>query len=658
MKKTLFILSAIFGFSSLIGQATDKEILLKINNSEVTKDEFLRIYNKNKGIEADNKLSVDEYLQLFINYKLKVEEAENLGYDTVPGFIKEINGYKKQLSKPYLESDDVVESKSKVEYERMKEEINASHILVMHNFDVAPKDTMKAYNQAQAIRKRLIAGEPFEEVAKAMSDDKSAIDNGGNLGWFSAQRMVDPFEDACYKLKVGDISDIVRTQFGYHIIKLNGRRPYKGTMNISHVIAVFSKNASDAEKEAAKQKIDKAYADLQAGVPWDTVAVRYSEHKNTAGKGGKLGWVNSYNVPSEFNETIYDLNPGEYTKPFASRYGQHIARLNERKPLEPYDDIKSEIAKKVKSSPDFNSITKNSLVNRIKNEYGFKAYEENVTPFNTLCDSSMLVGKWDYTVAKDMVLPVFTIGDKTFNQYDFAKFIAERRLYNRSVPIPANVHARFNAFIEENVIGYEEDKLPSKYPDLRYLLEEYHDGILLFNLTENMVWKKAIEDTVGLTTFYNQLPEKYSWSQRISISKYTYSDSSLIKPLLKLAKKSAKNGTNAEALSAKLCPNDSLPCVSVVAVKYEKGDNSLIDSIEWKPGSYLVSKEGNKQVLFYVNQILSPEIKKLTDAKGLYTADYQNFLEKNWIESLRNKYNIQVNNEVLDKIKAENSKGM
>jgi peptidyl-prolyl cis-trans isomerase SurA len=653
MRKTLSLFATIFGLSTLIGQTSEQEVLLKINNKEVTKDEFLRIYNKNRGIETDNSLSVDDYLQLFINYKLKVEEAENLGYDTVPAFVKEMGGYKKQLSKPYLENDDMLESNCQMEYQRMHEEINAAHILVMHNFTASPKDTIEAYNKALSIRQRILAGEPFASVAAAMSDDKSAVENGGNLGWFSALRMVDPFENACYNLKVGEISDIVKTQFGYHIIRVNGRRPNKGDINVSHIFTSIPKNSTDAEKQTAKQKIEKAYSELIAGAAWDSVTAKYSEHPGTASKGGKLGWVNMNSIPSEFIDACYDMNPGEYSKPFLTNFGYHIVKLNETKPVAPYEELKSEISKKVKLSPAFVATTKETLTSRIKKEYGFKSFEENIVPFYTLCDSTVLRGKWDYNKAKDLTKPVLTIGDKTCTQFDFAKFIAEKKLYNVGISVPINIYNRFNDYIEKEVIAYEEERLPLKYPELRYLLEEYHDGILLFNLTEDVVWKKAIDDTAGLKSFYDQLPEKYSWGQRIVLTKYSYSDSTKLDALLKLAKKNSKGTVKAEEFSAKLCPTDSLPCVSITELKYEKGDNSLADSITWKPGSYLPTKDGNKFVLFYVKQILQPQTKFLTDAKGLYTADYQNYLEKNWINLLRNKYNIQINNEVLEGIKKE-----
>lgn len=653
MRKALSIFTVIIGINSLIGQTTEQQVLLKINNKDITKDEFLRIYNKNRGIETENVLSVDDYLQLFINYKLKVEEAENIGYDTMPSFIKEMNGYKKQLSKPYLEKDDMLEAYCQEEYKRMHEQINASHILVMHNFTSNPKDTLAAYKKIVELRQRIIAGEPFKEVAAASSDDKSAEQNGGDLGWFTALRMVDPFENACYNMKVGEISNIVKTDFGYHIIKLNGRRPNKGDLNVAHVFTMLPKNFTDAEKQAANQKIEKAWADLQAGVPWDSVTAKYSEHKGTANRGGNLGWVNMNSIPSAFIDECYILQHGQYSKPFLTGWGYHIVRLINTKPIAPYEELKSEIAKKVKSSPTFVATTKEILTSRIKKEYVFKAYEENVIPFYTLCDSSMLSGKWDFNKAKDMTLPVFTIGDKTYNQFDFAKFIASKKMYNKGISIPVNIDARFNEYIENEVIAYEEENLPSKFPELKYLLEEYHDGILLFNLTENVVWKKAIEDTTGLKAFYDQLPKKYSWGERIVLAKYVYTDSTKLGDLLKLAKKNTKGELKAQGISSKLCPGDSLPCVSLSELKYEKGDNSLADSIAWKTGSYLTTKDGNKFVLFYVNQILPAQSKLLADAKGLYTADYQNLLEKNWISTLRNKYSVNINNEVLESIKKD-----
>jgi len=208
-----------------------------------------------------------------------------------------------------------------------------------------------------------------------------------------------------------------------------------------------------------------------------------------------------------------------------------------------------------------------------------------------------------------------------------------------------------NEFIEKKIKRYEIAKLPEKHPEYKYLLEEYHDGILLFNLTEDKVWRKAVEDSAGLLAFYNQLPEKYQWEERIVMSKFAYEDSTLTPQLIKLAKKRVKKGWDEKTLSMMLCGQDTLPCISITELKYERGDNALADELQWKKGTYRVSKDKDNTILYFMEGTLPPQLKKLEDARGLYTADYQSHLEKLWIEELRAKYTIKVNEEVLDKLR-------
>jgi peptidyl-prolyl cis-trans isomerase SurA len=556
------------------------------------------------------------------------------------------------LSEPYLENKVLLDSYVKESYKRMQEEINASQILVSVNFDSHPEDSTKAYKKAMEVRQRIIAGEPFEEVANSMADGNSKV-NGGKLGWFTANKMVYPFETACYNLKVGEISMPVKTQYGYHIIRVNGRQKNKGELAASHIIVFVPKDATDLDKQAAKQKIEKAYAELKAGTPWGKVVETYSEHERTKKKEGRLGYINRGMSQDFLWDTLYNLKPGAYSAPFKSEAAYHILKLDDIKPIEPFDSLKSSMTDNFKISVEYVSKSEEELTEKILKEYGSQKFFENVKPFYSLVDSSIYVGKWDYKKAKDMVKPVFTVGNKTYNQYEFAKYINDRGFYNRGIALNLCVDDRFEEFINEKAAEYEKENLPSKYPELKNLLDEYHDGILLFNLTEEKVWKKAIDDTAGLKKFYDELPQKYSWGERVKISKYIYADSSMINALLKLAKKNAKNPANSKLLSQQLCPKDSLPCVAVTELKYEKGDNAVGDSITWKAGAYLQTKDKDKFVLLYVDSILPSQIKKLQDARGLYTADYQNYLEKKWIDELRNRYVIKINNEVLENIKKE-----
>jgi len=655
MKRTISILAAIITFQFSFSQSASP-ILLSIDSIKVSQDEFLRIYKKNSNIETGEQKSVAEYLDLFINYKLKVIEAEKLGYDTVSSFIKELSGYQDQLSKPYLENDAIYDYYTKEAYQRYTKELNADHILIKLNKDAIPADTLAAFKSALLVRKRLLAGEPFDQVAKAVSNDPSAKQNGGNLGWFTVFQMVYPFESACYQMSVGQISMPVRSEYGYHIIRLDGIRQNRGAVFVSHVMVSIMPKASDSEKLAAREKINKAYQELQSGEKWETVVRKYSDHKGSIAKGGQLGWAAAGIVPDNFLDTCFLIDSGKYSKPFETIYGYHIVLVGQHKPIRPFSDVKGDLEKKIKNNDYITTIARKNFIDQIKNEYGFKIYNNNITAlYSSIDTNSLKTGSWNYKSAQNMIDPVFSIGSKQFAQFDLAKFLSEKIFQNRGAKLSNTRESWTNEYINNNLISYEKEQLPLKNPDLKNLLDEYHDGILLFNLTEDKVWKKAVEDSVGLRNFYNQTTVKYQWKTRIQIAKYTYSDSSRITALLKLAKKRAKSGGSAKQLSASLCPKDSIPCLTINDLKFEKGESAVGDSMVWNAGAYKVSKNKHQFTLYYVEKILPVQTKKFEEARGLYTADYQSYLEKLWIQELRSRYVIKIDNNVLENIKQEES---
>jgi peptidyl-prolyl cis-trans isomerase SurA len=628
------------------------DTLLTIDGRQISKEEFLRIYNKNSSIAEDQKKSVDEYLDLFINYKLKVIEAENLGYDTMSSFIKEMEGYTKQLAKPYIENSGSLDSFTLQAYQRSLEEVNVSHIMLALDKNALPKDTVAVYNRIMELRNKLSKGESWEQVIKenSPSPDKEI---GGDLGWFSVFRMVYPFESAAYNTPVGQVSMPVRTEYGYHLIKVNARRPNRGEVSAAHIMVNVPRNPSDVEIAAAQQKIQKAYDELLAGANWDETVKKYSEHKATVGSGGKLGWIKAGSAPDELLDMCYTLDTGAYSKPFQTKYGFHIVKTLAFKPVPTFDQVKDDYAKRVRQTGDIVQITRDQMFQKIKDESNFKFYEKNLDTLYALSDTSMWKGHWNPDVAKDLNSPIISIADKIYTQYDIAKSICASKFSNRNLTLPMLIRKKLLTYIEEELYKYELTQLPLKYPDYKNLLQEYHDGILLFNLTEDVVWKKAVDDSVGLQNFYNGLSQKYSWETRLALTKYTYKDNTLTSKLLKQAKKRVKSGLSAAELSKLLCPNDSLPCISFTELNYEKGDNAVADSMTWKKGAYLVSKDKDNTVLYFVDDVLPPQLKTLKDARGLYTADYQTYLEKQWIEQLRNKYVIKVNNQVLDQIRTE-----
>ncbi len=655
MKRIFLISLCLIGAVSLSLQSQqDDDVLITINDHEITKDEFLRIYNKNNSVTAYDAKSLEEYLDLFINFKLKVIEAEAQGYDTVQSFVDELASYRGQLVKPYFEDEEVTEELLEEAYERTKEEVNVSHILINLPRNPLPKDTLQAWKKVMEIRKRVLKGEDFEEVAKATSDDPSVKRNGGHIGWFSAFRMVYPFESGAYNTPVGEISMPLRTRFGYHLIKVNNRRPSRGEMKVAHIMIITSPNSSEDEIQQAQDTINKIYRLLQEGKDFAELARKHSEDVNSARKGGEMPWFKSGMLPPVFEDAAYALNDsGELSPPVQTSYGWHIIKMIGKRPVSSFEELRSELENKLRRD-NRGKLAEQSVIERIKNEYNFTEYEENLYEMESVLDSSIYRGNWDEARAVGMIEPLFTLGGRNYTQQDFARYLASLRPPRESESFELIIYNRYQDFKKEQIIAFEEDQLEIKYPDFRNLMQEYHDGILLFNLTDDMVWSKAISDTAGLEAFHKKKKSDYMWGERADASIYTFEDQSLEENIEKLAKKRIRKGYTKDEFINMVCPVDSVVCLNITDGKFEEEDNKYVDQAEWEKKSMKTFNEDGKIVLVVINDVLDPEPKKLQEARGLITADYQNYLEKEWIEHLRGKYSIDVNEELLRTIQQNN----
>ena len=649
MRKQLLLITACFCLMPFVkGQ---DEIIMTLGNEKVTKAEFERIYHKNNSsVVYDNK-TPREYLDLFINFKLKVMEAKAQGYDTMSSFIKELGGYRDQLAKPYLRDKEQDEQMLKETYRRIATEVNASHIAVKVAFTTAsPADTLEAYNKILALRNRILKGESFEDIAVANSDDPSAKNNKGNLGWFSAFRMVYAFEDAAYKTPVGQISMPVKTRYGYHIIRTNAFRPALGDILLANIMMRVRPSADSAAHQAGMEKINKCYSLLQQGESFADVARKYSEDDASAKNGGKMRWLSSGELPPEIEEVVFALDSGEYTEPMKSEYGYHIFQVLGKRPVKSFEEMKSNLEERI-AQDERQKNTEAIFVDKLKKEYGFTEYPENVAALISLIDTSLYESKWDPSLKGELIDPVFTIGDRDYTQMDLGLYIKAGRKYTKKETLESIGKRKYDDFVKEMVLQYEKDRLDQKYPEFRYLMEEYHDGILLFNITDDMVWSKAVKDTLGLQQYYNLHKNNYKWQTRADVSKYSTKDSSLEAKIVQFAPQRSSRNWTPKQFNALVCGQDTLPCVEVADLKVEKGSDPVVDSMEWKKGTLKAYKEKDKTAVVCINGILKPQTKLLKEARGLVTADYQNELEKAWIKELRLKYPVVIDEKVFETIK-------
>lgn len=640
----LLILSPLAAFSQ-------DEVILTIDNKPVMRSEFERVYFKNNNIAGFENKPVSEYLELFINFRLKVFEAEKLGYDTASSFITELAGYREQLAKPYLQDRPLIDSLLQEAYYRTVNEVNASHIMVKLPANPVPADTLVAYTKAMDIRKRLLNGESFEKIAREESEDPSGKFNEGRLGWFSAFAMVLPFEDAAYRLEVGGFSQPVRSRYGYHIIRLNGKRPSLGEVKLAHIMVRAGRNESQELLSRAKQKIDSCYRLLQNGSLFPDLVKQYSEDAGTSRNGGQMRWLRSGELPPDIEEVVFALkDSGSYSPPMQSDYGWHIFRLEGKRPMGTYDQLKDQLEERIMAD-ERGRICEQSVLSRIKKECGFISYPENISVLASLMDSSVYLGNWNTAIAGDLIEPVFSINKQEYTQKHLADYIVQTKRYRPNEPLAEIVNRKCEELINRELIVFEKSRLEEKYPDFKDLMAEYHDGILLFNIMDQMVWNKAVVDTAGLEAFFRQHSGRYNWQERADVSVYTLKDDSYLNITRKMAKKrSSRNWSAAETIKM-ICNNDTLSCIEVTDHKYEKGETLPAGGLAWEKGFIKEVRDNNKTQVVIVNNILPPMPKSFNEIRGQVIADYQNFLDQQWIESLRAKYPVVINDAVVEQIK-------
>ena len=628
-------------------------VLLIVGGDPVTRGEFESIYRKNNSKEtSSDRKALEEYLQLFINFKLKVKAAKAVGKDTAQAFINELKGYRRQLATPYLTDKNVNDKLIQEAYDRMKKDVRASHILISLPADPLPKDTLAAYNKAMAIRARVLKGEDFATLASQNSEDPSAKQNGGDLGYFTSMMMVYPFETSAYTTPVGEVSMPVRTKFGYHILKVTNVRDAQGQVHVAHIMVKNPENAKDSVVAANKKKIDEIYERIKKGEDFGQLASQFSDDRTSGKNGGQLPWFGTGKMVPEFEKVAFDLkNDNEVSEPFKTQYGWHIVKRLERKGVQSFDEVKAELKQKI-SKDSRSQVSRDAVILRIKKESGFTEDAKALNELITKVDTSFLSAHWKSDATKAMIKPLFKLGNETTTQYDFAQFLAQNQSKQpKESVVEALVRKSYDYFRNEKIIAYEDARLEQKYPEFRMLMQEYRDGILLFEITDENVWSKALKDTVGLENFHAQNKGKYMWSDRVEAVVYKSKDVATAKATRKLVEKRMKKGTSIEEISTKINKSSQLNLQTEKGI-FSKGDNEVIDAVSWTVGISPDKINADGSVTFVeITKVVEPTPKTLQEARGMITADYQTYLEQEWIKELKAKYAVDVKQDVFNSIK-------
>lgn len=617
-------------------------VLLTVDGETIMVSEFLRVYNKNLDlVKNESQKDLDSYLKLFTEYQLKLKEAKRLKLDEDSKYQREFLSYKKQLTKNYLSENKVTEDLVKEAYGRNSFDINASHVLV--RLDESVKDTTNVYDKISSLRKRVL-NEGFDKV-KADAHDGITI-FVEDLGYFSAFKMVYDFESVAYNTPVGEVSEPFRTQFGYHVVKVNDKRPSRGTITAAHIMVGLNQKDSLLVPE---ERINEIYKKLSQGESFDALAKQFSDDKSSAKNGGMLSPFKSGQLSSvKFEDEAFGLlNDGEFSEPFLTDYGWHIVKRISLKPINSYDELKPTLEARVKRDSRSKLINQ-AMVEELKGRYNIGSNEEAKSYFESLITDDYFSRSWRLPDSFEKDEIIFSINQRDFTYNEFGRHImAVQRTYaNKARPASEVVEKEYESFFESSILKYREDNLEMENQEFANIVKEYRDGLLLFDLMEKEIWNKAAKDTVGLENYYERNKTKYQWQERVDFVMASSADLDIATKFFKLIKRGKSQEEIENALN-----NDKEQNVIFTKGVYNTNDNRLPSDFNAKKGVSGVYNHNEAFHVINVNEILPAGTKTLKEAKGMVINDYQNEIETNWVKSLYDRFSIEVNKDALNAVK-------
>ena len=645
MKKVFLGLFLVMSFVSK-AQTNPKEVLFTIDNKPYYTDEFERVYNKNLDLVKDeSQKDLNQYLELFVGYKLKVNKANKLGLQDNPKYQNELKSYRTQLAKNFTSDSKVTEALVKEGYDRMQKEINASHILILVDENASAQDTLVAYKKISDVRQRALNGEDFGKLAQEFSEDPSAKENKGDLGYFSSFRMVYAFESAAYNTPKGQISKPIRTRFGYHLIKVNDIRDNRGEVSVEHIMLM---NLKDGEtKENPETKIQDVYKKIQQGENFEELAKQFSEDKSSASKGGLINRFGSGQLSSnQFEDVAFSLTKENLiSKPFKTDYGWHIVKLIDRFPVKSFSEMKAELENKI-SKDDRSRIITNTLTEKLRKKYTVKKDAKVYAAVEKAVTNDFYDLKWEKP-ATGFSKTLFSFDSVNVSADDFLNYVNAQQKSSIGVkPVAKLTELLYGRFVDDKLNQHYDDNLEKEFPEFSYVMDEYRDGLLLFDLMEKEIWDRAKTDSVGLQSFYNDLKDKPTWKKRAQITIASSTKMDDIKKVLALFKK----GKNVQEIKDKL---NTAEVVNVMANEsfQEEGSDALPPNTKFIEGVSEITKKGDYYYVTKIDKILLEGAKSLDECKGKIVNEYQQYLEKNWVNDLKKEFTVMVNQDVFEKTK-------
>ncbi|MEM1214825.1 MAG: peptidylprolyl isomerase [Bacteroidota bacterium] len=635
----------------VMAQQDDQRVLFTVEDTPVTVEEFTYIYSKTNGENATfSEESLQEYLDLYVKFKLKVERAKDMRLDTIQVLQEELAGYRRQLSDSYLIDRSITDRLIQEAYDHSTKDVDISHILVAVRPTAAPADTLAAYQRIQAAAERIQKGEDFATVAKDVSEDKYSKDKGGRIGFTTAlyPAGLHNLEYAAYRLPENTVSMPIRTKAGYHLLLVNERRPARGEMEVAHIMIRKDESTSSA---AAKTQIDSIYNLLQSEASsFDQLARNLSEDTRTAGNGGYLGFFGISRYEKPFEDAAFSLTEDDtYTTPVETSLGWHIIKRLSRKAIQPFPDEKPRLEGKVKQDPRFED-AKKALLRSIRDSNNFREDDALLNEYITTLPDTFTTFRWKATNVDDPRV-IFELGDDyevTLGELAtyLTKATRQRVTYAREGDPETVARRLYDQFVDDQLLKFEETQLEKRYPEFRSLMREYEEGILLFEATKMEVWDKAAQDTVGLEKFFTGVAGKYRWAPRARVT--TYRVGTNFAEEAEAIRAFASTHT-AEEVKAAFNIEGTTKLVAEERT-YEKFRNTELSEMEWAVGtvSDLVENKRSRNIKFLkIEELFEPANKTLAEARGYVIADYQDELERAWVAELRKAYDVKINQKVF-----------
>jgi peptidyl-prolyl cis-trans isomerase SurA len=627
-----------------------QEALLTIGGKSVDKDELIYLISKGQGPSetVSSGISREEFnenLDLFINYKLKVREAEAQGLDQSEEFLREFESFKENLRAPFLIKNSLEEGELRKAYSRMQEVIRASHILIQFPPNTSKEDSLIVLKMALKVKTEVESGGNFNQLALEYSDDPSAKQNKGDLGYFTALQMVQPFEDAAYNMKPGEVSNPVLTNFGYHIIAVQDRQPNPGQVQVSHILVRIDPNNPNGE-DLAKRKVNDIYIEIQKeSTIWEDIVRDYSEDPSSRDKAGLLPWFSVGSMIPEFEMAAFMLTePGEVSPPIRTQYGYHILRLEEKKPLESFESLEDNIRSRILRDSR-STMIKSQVMAIQKSRYNFEENEANVSnlrsELNTLTKSEFRnYIETNGEVSKEL----FQIGNKIQTVSDFLDFLDQEELAIKTNQ--KSFDFWYDRFVANSLNDAEEKDLLANNKDYQMLLKEYRDGILLFSLMNKEVWQKGIEDSVAQKAYFQKNIQKYQWPNRVNayiVKVLDLSKSGKAKELLANKTLSPELVNSFESYYGENSPLAYQTESGLIA--YEK--DPVLSKANLDLPYQEIEANGHLHLILLGNKIPAGP-KEFEETRGLVIRDFQESLEKELVSELRKKYPVQINNKAKE----------